>query len=676
MNKRKISLLVLFILALGAGTYVLNFYPDSKKELKIYWFIPDGLRAEDEVFKIYEWAEKGELPNIKFLMDNGSRGYSRPIFPSHTPVNFATLLTGSYPDVNGVADGAMREQGLPLQHVAYSGYSSTSKKIPSIWRDFEKMGLFSSLLSVPGSTPPDLNVGLTINGRWGGWGVNFPAIIFNSNDKNLTKEVGINKRLFTFGSDLTRFQNARRAEGWKIKNIHSFSAPYEVDLSNWGLSLFALVIDSSDDQIKNYDAVLLSHNKKDLLAQVSLGKWSEWLPATLSWNTKDSNRDHLEKENIKVASNVKIKIIKLGDSNSYRIRIVYDNANPFNVEPSSYGEEIKKKLGPMVDFVDNNPPQLIYFNEDKDTFLEESEMSWDWHQKAVSFLIRYVKSNAVIHSIYNPNQMLTSRWWLPYLDPQSPLYNKVSTNEREKLWTEVKQMYKHIDQMVGEILKNKDKNTYIVLSSDHGAVPLYKEVRLNNFFASKGWLKFFYNKKTESYEIDWRNTKVVYLQMNNVYINPQGLSGDYRQSSGPAYEKLRDEVAKELNKLIDAERNNAKLLAKVWTREEATAELHLPANRIGDLIISNSPFYNWTEDLSADLQILKTTLRGGYKQAISNNNKALLTPFIIMGPNVKKSYLLKETIDHVDQHKTILHLLDPNYSTPSQGKILKEILVQ
>ena len=33
-------------------------------------------------------------------------------------------------------------------------------------------------------------------------------------------------------------------------------------------------------------------------------------------------------------------------------------------------------------------------------------------------------------------------------------------------------MYQGLDKIIGEIIDNADKNTYIVLSSDHGAVPL------------------------------------------------------------------------------------------------------------------------------------------------------------------------------------------------------------
>jgi len=92
--------------------------------------------------------------------------------------------------------------------------------------------------------------------------------------------------------------------------------------------------------------------------------------------------------------------------------------------------------------------------------------------------------------------MLTSRWWLGYIDPKSERYNEVTQEERDKLWEEVQWMYKELDNIVGEILENKDENTLVVLSSDHGAVPLNKWVKLNNLFAKEGLLTFEINPET------------------------------------------------------------------------------------------------------------------------------------------------------------------------------------
>lgn len=103
---------------------------------RLYWFIPDGMRCDPETFDVFRWAQEGRLPNIGKLMERGSYGYSIPTFPSHTPTNFATLLTGAYPEIHGVADGPMHIEGQPLSRPSVGGFSSTARKVPAAWSLF------------------------------------------------------------------------------------------------------------------------------------------------------------------------------------------------------------------------------------------------------------------------------------------------------------------------------------------------------------------------------------------------------------------------------------------------------------------------------------------------------------------------------------------------------------
>jgi hypothetical protein len=65
-------------------------------------------------------------------------------------------------------------------------------------------------------------------------------------------------------------------------------------------------------------------------------------------------------------------------------------------QPPLAAEEMIKEIGPMVDFADNSPTQLVYYSEDKDTFLEEAFMSLDWHKKAAAFIISRYKPEVFI----------------------------------------------------------------------------------------------------------------------------------------------------------------------------------------------------------------------------------------------------------------------------------------
>lgn len=138
----------------------------------------------------------------------------------------------------------------------------------------------------------------------------------------------------------------------------------------------------------------------------------------------------------------------------FRVRVLYDNLNNFITFPPQISDDLQASIGPMVDFVDNFPPQLIYYPEDRNTFLDEMGFSFDWHTKAIKEVITRYNPDAVIHDVYNPNQMLTSRWWIQYVDPLGAKYQQASVRERDDRFTEVLGMYKRLDMMLGEIIKN------------------------------------------------------------------------------------------------------------------------------------------------------------------------------------------------------------------------------
>ncbi|MFZ5845499.1 MAG: alkaline phosphatase family protein [Patescibacteria group bacterium] len=363
-------------------------------------------------------------------------------------------------------------------------------------------------------------------------------------------------------------------------------------------------------------------------------------------------------------------VIKLGEDGFFRIRLFYDNLNRYIAAPAEAAEVMEQVIGPMVDFADNFPAQLIYYPEDKQIFLDEAMMSDAWHKQAVGALVKKFSPNAVIHDTYTPNQMLTSRWWMGYIDPQSLHYKAVSEAEREKLWQEVMGMYQRLDEIIGEILKYADKNTYIVLSSDHGAVPLDKYVNLNNLFASKGWLRFRLDPQTGEPIIDWKNSQVIYLKMAHVFVNPNGLAGDYRRASGPAYEALRGEVIKTLRELTD--KNGVNPVVEIQKWEDVKQYLQLDPDRAGDLVIANAPGYGWNEEMTADLKVFSEPAVTGYKQAIKAREvPGMWTPFIMAGPGIKRSYYLgDEPFPLVDQYPTIMKALKVKLPPFVQGKAL------
>ncbi len=609
----------------------------SSPATKLDWFIPDGFRADPNVFNIYKWADEGLLPNIKYLMDHGSYGYSIPVFPGHTPANFAALLTGSYPVTNGVADGPMRAAGAPLATPSVKGFSSTARKVPAVWTLMENDNKSVVLLSMPGSTPPELKKGITIEGRWGGWGFDTPAMIFDSaNRSSEILKIGTGRQLFYLGANLTQITTWSKPYNWSLNYSSSLPAE-EIDFDAYGGMFYGLVVGNG-----NYTNLLISLDKRTIVENLTQGEWSKWIPITLNW------------QGINVSSNFKVVPILINADGSFRIRVLYDNLNKFMIDPSSAYGVFHNSTGPMVDFVDNYPAQLIYEPQDKQIFLQEANMSIEWHKNADKAVYNDFNPDVFIHDIYTPNQMLTSRWWMgPYMSG-----NKTAQ-------AQVLAMYQGIDSIIGEDLKHWDNNTLFVLSSDHGAVELNRSVYLNNYFAQKGWLNFTVDPSTGDAVINWSASKVVFLKMDSIYVNPNGLGGNWTRASGPAYEKLRNQVIDALYELNDS---GIKPVASAVRWEDAGRFLDLPADRVGDIVVANIPGYGWSEAMDANLTLFSDPLVTGYKQAIfPGEDQGMWTPFMIMGHGVKANNFISQPISHVDQLPTILKLMNMTIPSYVQG---------
>lgn len=660
---------------------------------RLYWFVPDGLRADPKVCDVFGWAQQGKLPNIKKMMDNGAWGYSIPVFPSHTPVNFATLMTGAYPEVHGISDGPMRIQGRHLSMPSVNGFSSTAKKVPPIWKTLEDAGLKVAVVSVPGSTPPELDAGWTVRGRWGGWGVDLHAINFESQPDPGTAAGSSSDRLFSDGPELTRVVPLTPATGWSPA-LPANPKASEMAMLAYGATIYAYVsADSSKGtpllaERERAEArakaatpsVLLSLNKNKALGRLTHSNdWTPWLPITLFW------------QGTELRTQVRIGLIR-AENDFIKLRLLFDVLNPTIVQPPKLSDSLHAAVGPMVDFPDNWPAQLNRLPEERDILLTETRWALEWHAAAARHLLTVERPDVVIQDTYVPNQFLESRWWLKHVDPDAPAYVKTPEDERKVRAHELLEIYQGIDAVLGEALKAAP-DAIIVLSSDHGILPIRKEVLVNNLLAREGLLTFHVDPNNGEPTIDWSKTKAAYLKMIGVYVHPDGLAGDWKRGSGLAYEALRARVKKLLEGLKD---DGHPVFRRVVPWENAAA-LHLPKDRVPDLILSMTPGYALTEDMarsripfpaqsagegqsdgthssSATLPVLREPLQSGYKQAIeADDAQSLWTPFVAMGPGIKKGFRLERPIHNPDQAPTLLHLLGIQRPPHIKGQHIREL---
>lgn len=134
------------------------------------------------------------------------------------------------------------------------------------------------------------------------------------------------------------FVDKTKASGWGYA-WKSRSTPYEATLLVKDITFNLYIFDLTNDKKINYDTIIVSLDKKEVLVTLKLGVWSNWRP--------------VEHDNY-----VKFKLIELSDKGVFRIRVLSNNFKEYPLDPSSVSLELPDKNGSMIDFVD----RLASFN--------------------------------------------------------------------------------------------------------------------------------------------------------------------------------------------------------------------------------------------------------------------------------------------------------------------------
>ena len=285
----------------------------------------------------------------------------------------------------------------------------------------------------------------------------------------------------------------------------------------------------------------------------------------------------------------------------------------------------------------------------------------------------------------------------------------------------IRDLYQHIDKWVGEIVAVAGEETNIVVMSDHGAGPLYKDVFLNEWLIEKGWLKLkeapagrglwenlarrsgltranisdrltrmdlhsveFAIKKIlgdrikvlprdERPEftsaIDWEITSAYSMgYYGQIFINLKGREPQGIVEPGVEYETLRDEIAQQMLEIVDPE-DGRKVVDRVYKKEE----------------LYHGSYVDDAPDLLAIMRNLTYITRMGYEFAAErgvlfrkpytaeSGSHRLEGILIGAGPDIVGQKELPE-FEIQDLTPTLLYLMGCSIPTYMDGRLIEPLL--
>ena len=301
---------------------------------------------------------------------------------------------------------------------------------------------------------------------------------------------------------------------------------------------------------------------------------------------------------------------------------------------------------------------LIEDRLDEKAFLEHVDEILNERRKILKLGLREFRGG-VFFFYLDTLDVIQHMFWR-YLDLKHPLY------ENNPLYKNtIFKYYEKIDRILGEVLDKIDKDTTLVVLSDHGFASFRQSVHLNRWLLENGYLflKKGINESKEFFEdIDWSKTKVYALGFGGIYLNKVGREyyGIVDESEA---EDLKQAIIKGLKEFRDPE-TGEQLVNNVYAQEDIYKGPYI--NDAPDLFVGFNSGYraSW-----------QTALGGVPVNLIEDNKKKwsgdhLIDPAFVPGVIfVNKKLILKEP-SIIDIAPTILGLFEITKPEEMQGRVL------
>ena len=181
-------------------------------------------------------------------------------------------------------------------------------------------------------------------------------------------------------------------------------------------------------------------------------------------------------------------------------------------------------------------------------FWVQSQSVFVEQKRALEHLLKDFDEGLLFYYFSGVDQISHMLW--RYMDPEHPGYKA-----DEDLKDGIRTMYQQMDEVVAEILEKLDHDSTLIILSDHGFAPFYRQVNLNSWLHESGYVKFIRPKPREPQpffqNVNWKGTTAYALGLNGVYVNLKGREKEGVVAEGTDYADLLERLEEDLLSMID-----------------------------------------------------------------------------------------------------------------------------
>lgn len=508
---------------------------------------------------VEKFMSEGRLPNFSKIKNSGSYSRLQTTTPAISPVAWSSFMTGTHPSKHNIFDFLSRDPRTYLPDLSSARIAKPKKTLslgkyniplskPEIkglrkslpfWQILGKAGIFSTILRVPITFPPEKFSGHLLSGM-------------------CTPDLKGSQGTFFFYT--TNKEKVQKREGGIIipiriteNKIRTFISGPENNLLKKEEEL-RLPLTITVDEDYNGATLEVSGQKLKLKSQT----FSEWIKLTF--------RPGL---GMKIRAICRFYISQIHPHFEMYL-------TPLNIDPEKpalpvshpfiYSIYLAKLQGSYITLGEANDTWAL--NEgalNEEAFLE---LTYSNHKEWENMLFNAMDKTreGLITCVFETTDSIQHMFWR-YLDKDHPATQSCPSKMSPQV---IEDLYVKMDSLVGKVLEKLDKKSVLITMSDHGFASFRRGVNLNSWFYLNGYLSLKDGKK-ESEEwfkdVDWEKTRAYGLGLGGIYLNQKGREAKGIVNAGGESKALKKELLQRLSGLKDDEKNSV-AINKIFDRDE------------------------------------------------------------------------------------------------------------
>jgi predicted AlkP superfamily phosphohydrolase/phosphomutase len=492
------------------------------------------------------WMAQGKLPHFAALAAEGAFRRLETTHPPLSPVAWSSFMTGVHPARHGIFDFLARDARSYLPFLSSSAIEPASRtlsigkfqvplgrprlrlfrKAPPFWKILGEHGVFSSVLRVPVTFPPERFHGTCLSG------MSVPDLRGTQGSFTFfTEDGGQGEHTGGVRVPLTRTGNrlcgSLPGPEHPLRRGQVMQLPIEVEIGAEGM----FQLRAGEERVT-----------------LRSGVYSDWVPLVFDAGF-----------GVKPRGIARFRIVRAAPPfGLYMTPIHIDPEHPALPisHPRAYGTYLAKLLGRFATL--GLAEDTWALNErvlDEDGFLEQAYLIHGEREQQLFDALDKTPSGVVV-CVFDATDRVQHMFYR-YSDPDS---RAPRPGDAARYGRVIEELYVRMDALLGRVRAQLGAETLLLVLSDHGFASFRRCVDLNAWLRQEGYLMLKDGATgTAEYlrDVDWSRTRAYAVGLAGLYLNLRGREAQGIVAPGAAAAELKSEIAAKLAALRDVDGDRA-----------------------------------------------------------------------------------------------------------------------